>query len=80
MKQTKFESFIEAVINTLIGFLITATFLPFVNHVCGIVMTKAQMGWSTLLFTIISVARGYIIRRFFEGNIAKAILKRIRWK
>jgi predicted Na+-dependent transporter len=78
MKQSKLESLIEAIVNTAIGFLITIVFLPIVNHICGIKMSSAQMTWSTILFTIISVARGYVIRRFFEGNIAKFLLRKLR--
>lgn len=67
MNQTKIESLIEAIVNTFIGFLITITFLPIVNRICGIHMTGGQMGLSTLLFTIISVVRGFVIRRFFNN-------------
>lgn len=78
MKQTKLESFIEACVNTLVGFLITIVFLPIVNRMCGIRMSATQMTLSTALFTIISVIRGYVIRRFFEGNIAKFLLRKLR--
>lgn len=32
------------------------------------------MGFSTLLFTVISVARSYFIRRFFDNNLGRFIL------
>lgn len=80
MKQSKLESFIEACVNTMFGLLITGSLLPFVNRLCGIEMTLGQASASTILFTIISVARGYIIRRFFNGNIAKTILTKIKTK
>jgi hypothetical protein len=67
MNQSKIESLIEAVVNTCIGFVITITFLPIVNKICGIQMSGSQMGISTLLFTIISVLRGFVIRRFFNN-------------
>lgn len=78
MNQSKVESLIEAVVNTCVGLCITLFFLPIVNRICGIEMTGGQMTVSTILFTLISVGRGYIIRRFFENNIAKYLLKRIR--
>jgi len=67
MNQSKIESLIEACVNTIVGFLITISFLPIVNYICGIEMTAKQMSLSTFLFTIISVARGYFIRRFFNN-------------
>jgi len=80
MKQSKLESLLEACVNTSIGFLITISILPVVNWICGIHMSPSQAGWSTLLFTLISVARSYAIRRFFNGNIAKTILTKIKIK
>lgn len=76
MKQSKFESFIEACVNTLVGLCITMFFLPIVNYIIGIEMSIAQMSYSTFLFTIISVLRGYIIRRWFDGNIGRFIIKK----
>lgn len=78
MNQTKLGSLIEAITNTFIGFLITITLLPLVNWICDIEMTVGQASLSTLLFTIISVIRGYLIRRFFNGNIAASIFNKIR--
>lgn len=78
MSQSRKESLIEASINTSVGLLITFAFLPIVNKICGIEMSGGQMTVSTILFTIISVLRSYYIRRFFEGNIAKYILNKIR--
>ena len=77
MKQTKIESLIEATINTLIGFVVTFTFLPLVNFVCGIEMSGGQMTASTVLFTILSVARSYVVRRFFNNHL-QLLKKRIK--
>mgnify|MGYP001575297193 CR=1 FL=1 len=67
MQQSKIESLVEAIVNALVGLVITIAFLPLVNYICGIHMSGAQMGLSTLLFTAISVARGFVIRRFFNN-------------
>lgn len=67
MKQKKFESLIEAIANTFIGFIITMMVYPLVNWICDIHMNVGQATLSTLLFTIISVARSYCIRRFFNN-------------
>ncbi len=74
MKQSKLESWVEAVVNTTIGFGITLALLPFVNWVCDIHMSVGQASLSTLLFTIISVLRGYCVRRVFN-NFATLKLK-----
>lgn len=79
-RQTKVESFIEALVNTAVGFLITMFFLPIVNRIIGLEMSVVQMGLSTFLFTIISVARSYFIRRFFANNIGKYLLNKIKRK
>jgi hypothetical protein len=78
MKQTKWESFIEACTNTLIAFFITAIFLPLVNYLCNVHMNPTQMGLHVLLMTIISIFRNFFIRRFFNGNITRTILNKIR--
>lgn len=67
MRQTKLESLIEAFTNTVIGFFITMTIYPVVNWVCGIEMSMAQASLSTAIFTLVSILRGYIIRRFFNN-------------
>jgi len=82
MNQTRIESLVEAFVNTLVGFCITIFFLPIVNKLCGIEMSPSQMGISTFLFTIISVLRGFVIRRFFnnlywiKNKLKQIILKR----
>lgn len=71
-EQTKKGSLIEAMVNTLIGFIITCIFAPLIYWIAGIHMNIFQMSYSTLLFTILSVARGYVIRRWFNGKIYKS--------
>lgn len=76
--QSRWGSFFEACINTAIGFLITMVFLPIVNRICGIEMTIGQASLSTAFFTAISVARSYVIRRLFNGNIGWTIINKIK--
>lgn len=64
--QTKKNSFREACVNTLIGFIITLVFSPFIYSLCGMQYSPIQLGAVTVCFTIISVARSYVIRRFFN--------------
>lgn len=78
MNQTRIQSLIEALVNTLVGFLVTMTVYPFINWICGIEMTLGQASLSTLLFTFISILRGYVIRRFFNNlHGVKKLLQRL---
>ena len=64
--QTKLDSLTEAVINTFIGFVIAfisqLVFFPIV----GIDVTLGQNLILTVLFTLVSIVRTYIIRRYFN--------------
>lgn len=71
--QTKKGSLIEAVVNTLIGFTITLLFSPLIYWICGVNMKASQMGLVTALFTLLSILRGYVVRRFFNKVSAKNI-------
>lgn len=64
--QTKKKSLIEAFVNTLIGYIITLIFSPLLYWICDITITGVQMTLVTLLFTILSVLRNYVIRRWFN--------------
>lgn len=71
--QTKKGSLTEAIINTCIGFIVTLLASPLIYWMCGVKMSGLQMGYATLLFTILSIARGYIVRRYFNKLIIKKI-------
>ncbi|WP_445265558.1 DUF7220 family protein [Spirosoma foliorum] len=64
--QTKKDSLIEAITNVFIGFLVTLVFSPPIYWICNVKMHYTQMGMVTILFTFLSIARSYIIRRFFN--------------
>lgn len=75
--QTKKLSFIEAVTNTFIGFIISwfaTTF--FLYHVLNIKMTFNELWWYTWFMTAISIARGYVLRRLFNSEFWKKYAKR----
>lgn len=70
--QTRLSSLIEAVINVLIGFvvslLLTAVLLPAYGH---------HVTWSenlqiTCVFTVTSILRSYLVRRYFNAQIHRA--------
>lgn len=72
MEQTKLGSLIEAAIGTAIGFLITLAMSPIVYPMFGHAFTLQQNLGITAVFTVVSVLRGYIIRRWFNQRIKQA--------
>ena len=64
--QSKKNSFIESLVNTFIGYIITLLFSPMIYWTCGIAVTGKQLWIVTLCFTVLSVARGYVVRRWFN--------------
>ena len=64
--QTKTHSFYEALSNTMVGFIISlsATFVIF--PLLDIPTSSGQNIVITLFFTVISVIRGYVMRRWFN--------------
>ena len=66
--QSKRESMIETLTSVFIGWLIgvilNLTILPLFNYN----ITVVDSLWVSLIFTVISVVRGYFIRRFFNSK------------
>lgn len=75
MKQTKLESLVEVCLNTAIGFAISYSAGPLMymyldvpySHTGNLVITSG--------FTVLSIARGYIIRRWFNAGLSKTARK-----
>lgn len=66
MAQSKKLSLIESTVNTLVGMLFSFVVSPLVYWLSDVEMSYYQMGLATVLFTIISIVRGYIVRRWFN--------------
>lgn len=71
MIQTKADSMMEAVTNTVIGLVISTI----ANHivlplVLGVHMSIGQNVVISLIFTVISIVRSYCLRRAFNGRSA----------
>jgi ABC-type bacteriocin/lantibiotic exporter with double-glycine peptidase domain len=64
--QSKLNSILESLSNTAIGLLTTLIFSPIIYSMVGMTYTYSQLGLVTILFTALSIVRGYIIRRFFN--------------
>ncbi len=78
MKQTKLVSLIEALINTAVGFAVSYAAWPIAAVISGITYTSGQHAVVVGFFTLLSVARGYVIRRFFNAGMHTAAVKLAR--
>lgn len=74
-EQTRIGSLVEACINTAIGFLVTLVLTPIVYPLFGHAFTLVQNIGITAVFTVVSILRGYAVRRWFAGRIRAAALK-----
>jgi len=65
--QTKLGSFIEAWANIAVGFAINFTANLLVFPLFGFNISAGQAFWVGVIFTVISLVRSYILRRWFNG-------------
>lgn len=68
MKQSKIDSLMEAVVNTAIGFIISLITWIILAWLMGIPLTFAENLFITGVFTVVSIARSYTLRRMFNGR------------
>lgn len=77
MTQTRLGSFIEAWVNVLIGFGINFCANLVILSAFGFHITIAQNFYIGGLFTIVSVARSYIVRRWFNARLHAFVAARM---
>jgi hypothetical protein len=78
--QSRKHSLIESVTNTAIGFAIALTSQILIYPLFNIHITFRTNFWLTVVFTFISIVRGYVLRRIFTkhtetGNGRAALCK-----
>jgi len=66
MKQTKHKSLIESIIQTIIGLGTSILIQIILYPMMGIPVTFSQNLIITLVFFLVSIVRGYFVRRIFE--------------
>lgn len=66
MNQKKSHSLVESITNTVVGYLINFVANLVVLPMFGFHITALQSLKLSIVFVLISVARGYFIRRFFN--------------
>lgn len=68
--QTRFVSFVEASLNTASGFIVSLLAWQFVvAPLFGYTVTWETNLYLTGIFTVISIVRSYLWRRFFERRL-----------
>lgn len=72
MTQTKLESLIESIVNILIGYGVALASQLVLFPLFGILISFSTNLWIGLWFTIISLVRSYVIRRWFNARLHKA--------
>lgn len=72
MTQTRLGSFIESCINVILGFSINMAANALILPLIGFHISVSQNLFIGLLYTAISVARSYTIRRWFNARIHRA--------
>lgn len=73
MNQTRLESALEVSVSIATGFAINFVASIFIYPAFGATFTWADYGWISVLFTVISVVRSYVWRRFFNAGIHKQV-------
>lgn len=69
MTQTRLESLVEVLINVAIGWVIALITQLLVFPLFGINITVVEQLGISVIFTIVSIVRGYVIRRWFNARL-----------
>ena len=75
MNQTRVGSLIEAGINVVIGFVINMAANFVILPLVGFEITLQQNLCIGVLYTLVSVARSYVVRRWFNARLHRAALR-----
>lgn len=77
--QTKVVSLVEACVNVGSGFLLSMVIWQAIaNPLFGYDISLVQNFGLTSIFTVVSVARSYLWRRFFARGLNSALIKWVR--
>lgn len=74
MSQARKHSLTEQLLSTAIGFVVSFTFTPLIMQLIGVETTFNQNIGVVLLYTLLSVLRGYGVRRLFNTLHTRGIL------
>ena len=66
--QSKRESMIESLTSTTIGIIIGIVLNLTILPIFGYPVSVVDSLWISVIFTIVSIVRSYVIRRFFNSK------------
>lgn len=79
MQQSRIESFIEATMNTMSGFVVAFfVWQCWVAPMFGFNLPLSTNFWITSIFTVVSVVRSYVWRRFFNAGLHRVVRNFLR--
>lgn len=67
MKQSRIMSLLESVANVILGYGVAVVTQILIFPIFGLHTTLAQNLKMGAVFTVVSIARSYLLRRLFEG-------------
>lgn len=74
MKQSKLESMLETAVSTAVGFGVSwVTWVSVAGPFFGIPTPFVQSFGIVCIFTVTSLLRGYVVRRFFNAQLHQAV-------
>jgi len=71
--QSRLSSLSETLLNTASGFLVSLFASTLIFPAFGVVMSGGQRIGTVTAFTVVSVIRGYLWRRYFNRRITKKV-------
>ena len=74
MNQTKLESLLESIVNIIIGYSVALASQLLIFPLVGINVPFSTNLWIGLWFTLISLARSYVIRRWFNAGLHRMVV------
>jgi hypothetical protein len=74
MNQTRLESLLESVVNIFIGYGVALLSQILIFPMFDIYVSLSTNLWIGAWFTVISLIRSYVVRRWFNAGIHKAII------
>jgi len=73
--QTRLESVVEAIANIGTGMIVSFILGMLVYPLFGFDVSPGQNLWIVIIFTIVSFARSYAWRRWFNGRLVQRLAK-----
>lgn len=73
--QSRTHSFIESLVNVALGMVISMALQVVVFPAFGHAFTLAQNVGITIIFTVASIVRSYVVRRWFNALLHQAVLR-----